>query len=608
MLTGNAAHRGDDRRRSAMARFGVLLIVGTALLVSASAPQAADDPPDQLSDRIARLVEQLGDDDYFVRERAQAELGGLGFEAFDALEEAQNSEDIEIAARARYLMRKMHFDWASDGDPPEVRQLLKDYEKQTDAERVKRMEELVKLADDAGLAGLCRLVRFEQSPVRSKTAALKLIERPIPENIDWPRREQIVLDALRNSPRPGAQWLRTYLAARSDPAAAVDQWAQLARAEEEALTQFPDQTTGALVLALLRQQVDLFEKLERPEEAQAVMRRMLDLETGEDPQSLTELVEWLVRHQAWAVIDDLAARFSAAFDQNPLLLYTLAQAREAQGRHDLAEEVAPRALKSNPGNTQEHYRVAYTLRDRGLSQWAEREYQYVIDLGPPGNPYTLVSQWSLAEMLHDREAELEAARTLEPSVAAMEENLRQGNAEQNLERDPSEIRARMHYFFASHFAQKNDRAKQVEHLQAGIKAYPLDADVLIALYRLPEQTAETRAEVVEQIKEAAAAFRQQIAAATKDEDKSTACNQLAWLIGNTEGDQAEALRASQTSLELRPNEAGYLDTLARCYYAQGDLENAIKHQTQAVELEPHSGQMSRQLKFFHDEQARKRKP
>lgn len=83
------------------------------------------------------------------------------------------------------------------------------------------------------------------------------------------------------------------------------------------------------------------------------------------------------------------------------------------------------------------------------------------------------------------------------------------------------------------------------------------------------------------------------------------CNQLAWLVGNTFGDYDEAVRLSQRSLEIRPDYAGYLDTLGRCYYAKGDFENAIKYQSQAVKLDPHSGQIQRQLALFKKEQAAK---
>ena len=84
-------------------------------------------------------------------------------------------------------------------------------------------------------------------------------------------------------------------------------------------------------------------------------------------------------------------------------------------------------------------------------------------------------------------------------------------------------------------------------------------------------------------------------------------------MANTGGDADEARRSSERSLELlrthaddkdiRLSEAGYLDTLARCRYAQGDLEGAVEVQSKAVEQDPHSGQMSKQLKLFKEELA-----
>ena len=58
---------------------------------------------------------------------------------------------------------------------------------------------------------------------------------------------------------------------------------------------------------------------------------------------------------------------------------------------------------------------------------------------------------------------------------------------------------------------------------------------------------------------------------------------------------------SHKSLELRPNYAGYLDTLGRCYYAKGDLAKAVKYQSQAVKLNAYSCQIRRQLDLFRKE-------
>ncbi|HEU5433123.1 MAG TPA: hypothetical protein VFU81_15760, partial [Thermomicrobiales bacterium] len=68
----------------------------------AAARQPADESrePGVTEAQIAALIEQLGDDDFFARERAQQQLARIGFDAFDALSAAENHDDIEIAARA----------------------------------------------------------------------------------------------------------------------------------------------------------------------------------------------------------------------------------------------------------------------------------------------------------------------------------------------------------------------------------------------------------------------------------------------------------------------------------------------------------------------------
>ena len=76
-------------------------------------------------------------------------------------------------------------------------------------------------------------------------------------------------------------------------------------------------------------------------------------------------------------------------------------------------------------------------------------------------------------------------------------------------------------------------------------------------------------------------------------------------MGNTFGEQdpqlaEEAIRNSLKSLKLKPDAAGYLDTLGRCYYAKGDLENAIRFQKEAARLHPHSGLIRGQLEFFEE--------
>jgi Flp pilus assembly protein TadD len=124
------------------------------------------------------------------------------------------------------------------------------------------------------------------------------------------------------------------------------------------------------------------------------------------------------------------------------------------------------------------------------------------------------------------------------------------------------------------------------------------------MYRLHDADDAFRAKTKQRIRQTSAYQLRQIAEDTKD---PTLYNQWAWLIANTEGDQAKAVEFSRRSLELSPDEPSYLDTLGRCYFAVGDLENAVKNQRRAVELAPHFHVMKRQLKQFEEALAAKAK-
>jgi len=163
-----------------------------------AAEQRANQPPElgaaaATAERIARLIAQLGDDDYFVRERAQQELAQIGFEAYDALSAAEDHDDVEVAARAKYLVRTMRVDWTADGDPPPVKTQLSNYPTANEAAAGELIKKLAALPDDIGLSALCRIVRFERSTLLSKQAAVAVLDQKSDKGKSdegaWPRRE-----------------------------------------------------------------------------------------------------------------------------------------------------------------------------------------------------------------------------------------------------------------------------------------------------------------------------------------------------------------------------------------------------------------------------------
>jgi tetratricopeptide (TPR) repeat protein len=183
--------------------------------------------------------------------------------------------------------------------------------------------------------------------------------------------------------------------------------------------------------------------------------------------------------------------------------------------------------------------------------------------------------------------------------------------------EPGGMMSRMHYFYAVDLLRRGEKEKAIARLNRGVAEDSEDVDVLIALFRLPERTAEQQAETRRLIRQATEDSRQTIVEATQALSQVQAIpgqelefykrrlagahNQFAWLVANTEGDFEAAVASSHESLKLRPGEGAYLDTLGASYFANGDLTNAIKYQTEAVRKDPHNGQLKRQLERFKKE-------
>jgi tetratricopeptide (TPR) repeat protein len=207
-------------------------------------------------------------------------------------------------------------------------------------------------------------------------------------------------------------------------------------------------------------------------------------------------------------------------------------------------------------------------------------------------------------MLHDQQRDKDAGEVLTGLTSQFDKNPNMREILEAFGLDANALRSRGAYFLACDKQQKQDYAEQRKLLDEAIGYDPTDADVLIAMHRFAETDEAYRKQTSTLIKKAAEKFRQDIEG---DPEDPQGYNQFAWLIGNTEGNYEEALKFSLRSLELAPDRAGYLDTLGRCYYALGDYENAIRNQARAVELDPHSLVIRRQLDFFKAEQAKNQK-
>ena len=185
-----------------------LFFVPAAMAHSATEPSAGPAPS---SERIQRLIQALGNADYFVRQNAEAELGHIGFEAIDALTAAAEDDDMEIATRAGRLLYTIRGNWSVRGDPAEVSQLLAGYDSQDENSREVRIMRLIDLPKNQGLPAICRIIRYERLAALAKVAALRLLAAMAGPGLP----SILELREAGDFPRPGRE------AANSESAATV---------------------------------------------------------------------------------------------------------------------------------------------------------------------------------------------------------------------------------------------------------------------------------------------------------------------------------------------------------------------------------------------------
>jgi tetratricopeptide (TPR) repeat protein len=277
------------------------------------------------------------------------------------------------------------------------------------------------------------------------------------------------------------------------------------------------------------------------------------------------------------------------------LRYLLALGLAAEGDQTAAESTAEQARQmphpSDSLGLNLRTQTAYVLARRGRMPWAEKEYGFLMKCGDPVTMFTAGGYF--AEFLYAHREYQAAAEVYQQALAASSRlqfrSVEDGQA--RLKR----CRARMNYFWACHWAQQHDAAKQLDSLERALQDDPSEADTLIACYRLSDPTPQFRERVAKLLQEQTAKLRDEM---VRNPKANLPYNHFAWLVGNTRGDLDEALRASRKSLELSPNNASYLDTLAHVYFAKGDLADAVKYQTMAVERDPHSEPFNAALTRF----------
>ncbi|MGV3485724.1 MAG: tetratricopeptide repeat protein [Planctomycetaceae bacterium] len=601
------------------------LAAGFAWTARADAPGQPADPVSV--SEVGQWIEKLGDASYATRVRARDHLQRMGLQAFDELYAAQFHADSEIAMASRHLVSSLLVSWSTETDPEAVRDALDEYGAQTETERQNRMDRLAELPNRQGLAALCRLARFETSLRLSGEAALAVMRHPIAEDPETRLREaEIIRAVIGPNDRRAADWLRAYADDLAAGTYSIPTWRDLVQQQRQAIDDGSDSNVNRpAVLELVQVCAARAVAAGMREEAIQLSIKHLDL-IPPRARDVIDACSWAIDNQMHSIVLELQKRHAELFDRQPILLYGAAEALLAQNDPDGAERLADQALVVDPlppvdsaeseklspkvieDIAHRHREVGLELESRGLFRWAEREYRHIIDSSAIDSTIAAVARSQLASMLAELDRHRECAEVLGPIVERAEADQQYSRRLISSRLSVSRLKSMRLFQQGLTQVQSGELELARKSLSSALELDSENADILIAMFRT-EGDESWRRQVSKAISLMALRFENQIdmlkvqnQSRLRLPDASLALaqtlNQYAWLISNTEGNYQKALEYSLFSLELNPDEPAQLDTAGRCYFAVGDLQNAIAIQRRAVKLMPHSPPLKRQLAMF----------
>lgn len=624
--------------------------------LSTSSPANRESEPQQQA-RIAALIEQLGDDNYHRRSDAKWELERIGLAAFEQLRQAaEGHANAHVARAARYLIESQNVVWWLESDSLEVRELLKSYNESTSDDRDTVLLQLSERSSPDALLALCRLARFESHELRSKSAALYLmqaISKQLKELDPSSRAQQSgqlassIALTLGDSRRTATQWLQAFIddlqgSSELEPGPVADRhlarWQEIVTQEQQLATtqpqaapqlsgqSFKHMRTLAVTLRLYRWLGSWITERYGRVPALELVRSSLKL-VGNDPQALLTAAAWSIEAELPELVPELADRYTDQFTDEPQLGYYLAESYLQLGDESSAQKAADAASEAIVKQVEQlrtltnlnleeiranrHYQHARLLAQRGLFPWAEQEYVRALALE---SRVQAAIRADLAQFYWFGGENEKAALTLRPLA---EEAQRHGEPELPMQADvysnPAAALANYHFYSGLAAIDEDNKPLASEHLRQSLDVGGVapNPDVVIAMQQLGgEEPFHSYFQVA--FDEMSGAFRIRVLEAEEQLSKAAdrmsramsgprlaeECNQLAWLLSKCEISTSEALSLSLRSLELMPDEPAYLDTLARCYFADGQLEDAVRTQRKALRLAPHERQMLKQLHEF----------
>ncbi len=589
-------------------RLCLLLVV--LLLATQLWAQDASPGPGPSTNDIPQLIQRLGHAKFRERERAVNQLRSFGTQAFYPLLASQNSVDAEIRARVRILLDELRPTILRQGVPVWELPYVNDYGGLTNEEKRLRIRLLgAALAPDFGCTPLLRIATTEEDEKLAKAAAAGLFWHAVPADATLQQKIKDQLVDLAGQRAP-LLWIQEFVKSIDQPRASIDAFDGFVRDEQTALQNAPHTTDELDVLGPLRRYtIDLRMRASMKSEAVERTRDVFGDATEESPLR-RELVRWLHQARYYDLLLSLAELHTDWFAAHRYEQYLVAAAARSMADDERSNVLLSSTFEAADSD-RERLEVAAELRLSGHSDWAEREYRAVCEQNGKfvESEESLDAVFSLADMYHQQQRHQACYELLEAVCGQFEAK----HSTEELNRllgsfDLESTRLRIAYEKGLQALLDGDPSAAIPQFHAALPYAQSDNDVICDAYRLDNK--DFRVEVDQrkqlvlrqhlrsmlQYEQALAQRRDRRSQQLFSTQVARDCNELAWLMINTDEDVETALRYAQRSVELDPGLAYSLDTLAVCHFKNGDTNLAIQYERQALRLMPYREDLQRTLK------------
>jgi len=349
------------------------VILLAVLLSCATAVIAAAPPPKESP--VDKLIRELGDNSFAVRERATEQLRKMGESAISALKKALDSTDAEVRWRAKDILAELSLGITPDW-PPDLADLARKYESLPPHQQTQALNRLATVLKEKAASFI--LFRLSQGADHEAEPALRALQT-LPPSLIAPR----VLKELSNPQKPVER-----------------------RAVSWALA------SEGKILEALRAVASLPPPHNAPPEL--IEKALQTLQAQFNGRKYEEAA-------------DTARQFAEAAPADTRFLYIQAMATEKLGKGAKAEELVVHALALNPRDESRHFTAGEWLRKARRDDWAAREFEKILKMEPEDSVYDCNAYFRMSDISLTAENFADAADWMQKGLESFRRAAAAGN-------------------------------------------------------------------------------------------------------------------------------------------------------------------------------------